>query len=175
MRVMRVKDVDVNVHWTVLVVGAIRLLNAGRKPVLTLVGLVCYLSVLLIHECGHLIAAQRRGSRVLEIRLYPIHGKCLFQRPWSRFDHCVIAWGGVIAGPLVLGHARFEAINTFVRAQIQGCHSERAGRSECDRPRERNPETVCSQNRISKEFWPIIVPGQELCCPSTSRKHPASA
>jgi hypothetical protein len=48
------------------------LLNAGRKPVLTLVGLLCYLSVLLIHECGHLIAAQRRGSHVLEIRLYPI-------------------------------------------------------------------------------------------------------
>ncbi len=31
MRVMRVKGVDVNVHWTVFVVGAIILLNAGRK------------------------------------------------------------------------------------------------------------------------------------------------
>jgi len=101
MRVMRVKGVDVNVHWTVFVVGAIILLNAGRKPVLTLVGLLCYLSVLLIHECGHLIAAQRRGSQVLEIRLYPIHGKCVFETPWSRFDHCVIAWGGVIAQAVV--------------------------------------------------------------------------
>ena len=72
MRVMRVKGVDVNVHWSVFVVGAIILLNAGRKPVLTLVGLLSYLSVLLIRECGHLIAAQRRGSDVHEIRLYPI-------------------------------------------------------------------------------------------------------
>ena len=93
MRVMRVKGVDVNVHWSVFVVGAIILLNAGRKPVLTLVGLLCYLSVLLIHEIGHLIAAQRRGSHVHEIRLYPIHGKCIFQTPWSRFDQCVIALG----------------------------------------------------------------------------------
>jgi len=37
MRVLRVKGVDVNVHWSVFVVGAIMLLNAGRKPVLTLV------------------------------------------------------------------------------------------------------------------------------------------
>jgi hypothetical protein len=37
MRVMRVRGVDVNVHWSVFVVGAIILLNAGRKPVLTLV------------------------------------------------------------------------------------------------------------------------------------------
>ena len=76
MPVMRVRGVDVNVHWSVFVVGAIILLNAGRKPVLTLVGLLCYLSVLLIHECGHLIAAQRRGSRVEEIRLYPISDRC---------------------------------------------------------------------------------------------------
>lgn len=77
MRVMRLKGVKVNVHWTVFVVGAIILLDAGRKPVLTLVGLVCYLSVPLIHECGHLIAAQRHGSRVEEIRLYPIF------HPWK--------------------------------------------------------------------------------------------
>jgi len=131
MRVMRVKGVDVNVHWTVFLVGAIILLNAGRKPVLTLVGLLCYLSVLLIHEIGHLIAAQRRGSQVLEIRLYPIHGKCIFQTPWSRFDHCVIAWGGVIAQaivavPLLLwlfffGYTRFDAVNAVLA--ILGAYS----------------------------------------------------
>jgi len=68
LRVLRVRGVDVNVHWTVFLVGAIILLNASRKPVLTLVGLLCYLSVLLIHEIGHLIAAQQRGSHVHEIR-----------------------------------------------------------------------------------------------------------
>ena len=124
MRVMRVKSVDVNVHWSVLLVSLIILLNAGRKPVVTLIGLAAYLGLLLIHECGHLIAAQRRGSHVLEIRLYAIHGKCIFQTPWSRFDHCVIAWGGVIAQaiiavPLLLwlfffGYTRFAAVNAIL-------------------------------------------------------------
>jgi len=108
----------------VLLVSLIILLNAGRKPVVTLIGLAAYLGLLLIHECGHLIAAQRRGSHVLEIRLYAIHGKCIFQTPWSRFDHCVIAWGGVIAQaiiavPLLLwlfffGYTRFAAVNAIL-------------------------------------------------------------
>jgi hypothetical protein len=115
----------------VFVVGAIILLNAGRKPVLTLVGLLSYLSVLLIHECGYRIVAQRRGSRVEEIRLYPIHGKRLFQMPSSRFDHCVIAWGGVVAQaivalPLLLrlfffGYTRFDAVNAVLA--ILGAYS----------------------------------------------------
>ena len=58
------------------------------------------------------------------IDLYPIHGRCHFDAPWSRFDHCVIAWGGVIAQaaiavPLVLwvavfGYSRFEPINAVL-------------------------------------------------------------
>lgn len=174
MRVMRVKGVDVNVHWTVFVVGAIILLNAGRKPVLTLVGLLCYLSVLLIHECGHLIAAQQRGSKVLEIRLYPIHGKCLFQTPWSRFDHCVIAWGGVIAVPLVLSQTRL-GVDAFVPAQIFRVviPSERDGANATEH--ERGTQTSFVPQWNSKEFWPIIVPVQRaLLCP-TSREYPASA
>ena len=121
---MRIKGVKVYVHWSVFLIILIVLLNAGRKPLLTLVGIVSYLSVLLVHETGHLIAAQWRGSYVEEIRLYPIHGKCIFQTPWSRFDHQVIAWGGVAAQavvgvPLVLwiaflGYTRFEAINAIL-------------------------------------------------------------
>lgn len=123
-RLLRIKGVDVNVHWSVFVIAGIMLLNAGRQPVITLVAVVCYMGLLLLHETGHLIAAQRRGSRVLEIRLYPILGKCMFETPWSRFDHCIIAWGGVLAQfvvavPLVLlsdffGPTRFQAINTVV-------------------------------------------------------------
>jgi len=121
---MRIKGVNVYVHWSVFLIVLLMLLNAGRKPVLTLAGIVSYLSVLLVHETGHLIAARRRGSYVEEIRLYPIHGKCYFQTPWSRFDHQVIAWGGVAAQavigvPLVLwiicfGYTRFDAVNAVL-------------------------------------------------------------
>ena len=123
-RVLRIKGVDVNVHWTVFLVAGIMLLNAGRKPVMTLVALLAYMSLLLIHETGHLIAAQRRWSRVEEIRLYPILGKCIFQVPWSRFDHCIIAWVGVIAQAIVaipllawlyfFGYTRFSAVNAIL-------------------------------------------------------------
>jgi Zn-dependent protease len=119
--VMKIRGADVYVHWTVFAIAGFILLNALSRPVLTLIGLICYLSVLLIHETGHLIAAQRRHSEVLSIKLYPIFGMTFFEAPWSRLDHCVIAWGGVLAQavvaiPLILwvevfGFSRFEPLN----------------------------------------------------------------
>src|SRR5712691_11941081 len=44
---------------------------------------------------------SRLGCRVSSIELYPIFGVTHFETPWSRFDHCVIAWGGVIAQAIV--------------------------------------------------------------------------
>jgi Zn-dependent protease len=123
-RVMRIRGVDVYVHWTVFLVALLILLNAGRKPVMTLTALLSFLTLLLLHECGHMIAAQRLRTHAREIRLYPIFGLCFFNPPWSRFDHCVIAWGGVLAQlvvaiPLVLyttffGFTRFEALNAVL-------------------------------------------------------------
>src|SRR5580704_18476759 len=119
--VMRIRGVDVYVHWTVFLIALLMILGALQRPALTVVGLICYLSVLLIHETGHLIAAHRRGSKVFSIKLYPIFGVTYFEAPWSRLDHCIIAWGGVIAQaaiaiPLILwvevfGFTRFAPLN----------------------------------------------------------------
>jgi len=121
---LRIKGVGVYIHWSVFVIAALMFMGALRRPILTIVGIFCYLSVLLIHECGHMIAAHRMGCRVELIELYPIHGRCCFQQPWSRFDHCVIAWGGVLAQaavalPLVIwlgfvGYTRFDAVNAVL-------------------------------------------------------------
>ena len=115
---------DVFVHWTVFVVVVLMILGTFQQPLLTLIGLGSYLFVLLLHETGHLVAAQRRGSDVLSIKLYPIFGITCFDTPWSRFDHCIIAWGGVIAQavvaiPLVLwvwffGFTPFEPVNAIL-------------------------------------------------------------
>jgi Zn-dependent protease len=123
-RVARIRGVDVRVHWTLLLVSAFILLNAITRPVLSIVGLLSYFGVLLLHETGHLIAAHRRGSHVHEILIYPVHGRCVFDQPWSKFDHCVIAWGGVIAQlvvaiPLifyiaVFGYTTSDAANAFL-------------------------------------------------------------
>ena len=121
MHVGWVRGVELYVHWSVFAIAAVMLVGTLRRPLLTLVGLLSYLSVLLIHECGHMIAAQRRRYKVWSIELYPIFGFCRFEEPWSRLDACAIAWGGVVAQavigiPLVawvvvFGYTRFEPIN----------------------------------------------------------------
>lgn len=99
--VMQIRGVDTYVHWSVFAVAAFILAGVVRQPGLTLLGLLLYLSVLLIHECGHLIAAQRKGCRVQSIQIYPIFGITRFETPWSRVDHCIVAWGGVLAQAIV--------------------------------------------------------------------------
>jgi len=123
-RLFKISGVDVYVHWSVFVIAAIMILGAIRQPAMTIVGMICYLSLLLLHECGHMIAARRHRCQVEYIELYPIHGRCCFQIPWSRLDHCAIAWGGVLAQavvalPLVaylavFGYTRFEAVNAVL-------------------------------------------------------------
>jgi Zn-dependent protease len=118
------RGVDLYIHWTVFAVIALILAGVARRPLLSVVGLTAYLSVLLIHETGHLIAAQRKGCEVISIQLYPFFGFTRFGTPWSRFDHCVIAWAGVIAQAVVaipilvtvelFGYSRFEAVNMLI-------------------------------------------------------------
>jgi Zn-dependent protease len=120
-KIGQVRGVDTYVHWTVFLVAAVILAGVLRRPGLTLLGLTAYWGVLLIHETGHLIAAQRLGCTVFSIELYPIFGVTRFGTPWSRVDHCKIAWAGVLAQavvavPLVawvaaFGYTRFEALN----------------------------------------------------------------
>lgn len=112
---------DLYVHWSVLLIAAIILLGALRQPLIALVGLSAYLSVLLIHECGHLIMAKRLGYDALRIELYPIHGLAYVEMPRSRLDVALVAWGGVMAQAVVgiplaasaaaYGYSRFEAVN----------------------------------------------------------------
>jgi membrane-associated protease RseP (regulator of RpoE activity) len=61
---------------------------------------------------------------VSSIELYPIWGITRFTLPYSRFDHCVIAWGGVaaqavVAAPLIawvelFGYSRFQPVNAML-------------------------------------------------------------
>jgi Zn-dependent protease len=91
----------VALEWSVFVIAAIMLAGAARRPLVTLVGLPCWLGVLLIHESGHLLTARWRGCLVDRIQLYPFFGFTAYEIPWSRLDHCLIAWGGVLAQAVV--------------------------------------------------------------------------
>jgi stage IV sporulation protein FB len=117
----RIDRVDVFIHWSVFAIAIVMLIGVLSRPLTTLIGIACWIGVMLLHECGHMFAAKRRGSDVHAIELYPIFALTRYQTPWSRFDHAVIAWGGVlaqgvIAVPVVLwikfvGYTPFEAAN----------------------------------------------------------------
>ncbi len=120
----RINRVDIFVHWSVFAVAAFMLFGVLEKPVTTLIGIACWMGILLLHECGHMVAAQRLRSHVYEIELYPIFAITRFDQPWSRFDHAVIAWGGVIAQGIIavpmllwikfLGYTPFNAMNEIL-------------------------------------------------------------
>ena len=122
--IMQINGVRVYAYWSVLVIGTLILFGAIERPAETIAAWSAYCGVILIHECGHMIAAQRRGYEVLAIELYPIHGFVRFQAPWSGYDEALIAWGGVaaqeaVALPLVtfvsiFGFTRFDALNVTV-------------------------------------------------------------
>ena len=124
MNVMQIRGVDTYFHWSVLVVAALILAGVASRPWLTVIGLLCYLGIFLIHETGHAVMAQRRGSQVLSIQIYPIFAITKFQTPWSRLDHCLIAWGGVVAQAIVFvplfvwvtisGYSRFDVVNMII-------------------------------------------------------------
>jgi Zn-dependent protease len=124
VEVMEIRGVKVRVHWSVLLIGGIILASAFSEPALAFTVLGSYYAMILVHECGHMIAAQHRGCAVWSIELYPIWGITHFSEPYSRFDHCIIAWAGVVAqaivaAPLVIffeffGSTRFQPVNAAV-------------------------------------------------------------
>ena len=118
----QVREVDVYVHWTVFLILAL-LLFARPSPT-TFVGAFAYLSLLVIHEAGHVTVARMKGYQAFSIALYPVFGLASLERPDSRFDRAVIAWGGVAAQILVaipvmayvfmVGYTRFPAVNAVL-------------------------------------------------------------
>ena len=67
--IMGINTVRVYAHWSVLVIGTLILLSAIEWPVETIAAWSAYFGVILIHECGHMIAAQRKRCEVRSARL----------------------------------------------------------------------------------------------------------
>lgn len=98
---MEIRGVKVYAHWSVVLIGTVILLGAVEEPWLSFVVLLSYYGVILIHECGHMIAAQRKGCAVWSIELYPVWGITRFDEPYFSRDYCIIAWSGVLAQALI--------------------------------------------------------------------------
>jgi hypothetical protein len=63
---------EVYAHWSVFAISIFILLSAIKQPMISLIGLLCYGGVILLHETGLLIAAQRLGCQVFSVKIYPI-------------------------------------------------------------------------------------------------------
>jgi Zn-dependent protease len=121
VELLEIRYVKVYVHWSVIAISGLFLIGALERPWELLVALFSYYGVILLHECGHMVAAQRKGYRVHWIKLYPILGLVSFEQPYSRYDHAVIAWAGIVAQSLVgipivlwlsiFGYSKFDALN----------------------------------------------------------------
>ncbi|HEY2168989.1 MAG TPA: hypothetical protein VGJ30_05145 [Candidatus Angelobacter sp.] len=122
--IFRLRGVDVYFHWTVFLIAGLMVYATRRQPWVTLAAGASWLGLIFLHEYGHAIAARHRRARVLSIELYPICCFCRYETPWSRFYHCVIAWGGIIAQlgvavPILLwvsvfGYSRFAPVNAVL-------------------------------------------------------------
>jgi len=81
-------------------------------------------SVLLVHELGHALLVRQFGYEVERISIYPIHGLCHYDEPYSEYEDSVIAWGGVLAQLLLFipasaflfffGNTPFGSVNVLL-------------------------------------------------------------
>lgn len=121
IEIMAIGRVKVFAHLSVLFIAALILALGWRYPLISLAKMTSYFAIILVHEIGHMVVAQSKRCHVSSIELYPLWGLTNFSEPYSRLDHCFIAWGGVIAqamvaAPLIawvefFGYTRSEPVN----------------------------------------------------------------
>src|SRR5262249_2674667 len=121
IRLLTVRGIDIRVHVTFLLILIFAILQfsvfAGQGVAGALFGMIVtllLLTIVVLHELGHAVAAQHYGVPVTQIVLLPIGGVAQLERiPEKPIQELVIA----IAGPLVnvgiaiilyLGHLAFE-------------------------------------------------------------------
>ncbi len=97
----RVKRIPIYYHWSAVLMSAVFLLATPLFG-LPLLFIVIGLFVLsLVHELGHAFLAVRLGYGVKRIDIFPVHGLCYYDSPYSAYEDAIIAWGGVV-GQLIL-------------------------------------------------------------------------
>jgi len=123
----KVGGVPVYIHWTLVLGCAVLVapsLESMQHAAPAFAALAAYFAAMVLHEWGHVFLARRRGSLVYGIELYPFVGLTRLERPRTRVDQCVIAWGGVLfqgavgipvlVWILVVGYTPLDVANAFM-------------------------------------------------------------
>lgn len=96
-RVLNVNGLPVYFHWSAVLLFAVFVAASpffGFPIVFIALGLF---SIMLAHELGHAYLVKHLGYRVYRIRIFPVHGLCLYEETDSPYEDYIIAWGGVLA------------------------------------------------------------------------------
>jgi len=112
-RRLRAFRAPIFVHWSVLAATGVLVTLSFDTVVHAITAVVCYLSIIVIHELGHAWMARRRHYPVFSIHIAMFHGRCTYEAAEYEWDDVAIAWGGVLAQLAV-------AIPMFVLAAALG-------------------------------------------------------
>lgn len=85
------------VHWSAFLVAVALGTLSLKSPIYAALAIVCYFTVIAIHELGHAWVARRLGYDVLAIRIGLIHGQCVHEATETEWEAVLVAWGGVAA------------------------------------------------------------------------------
>jgi Zn-dependent protease len=104
---IRSTHISLYAHWTVLLAALVFVAGAIQSPAYAAVALGSLIVLVIGHEAGHALIANRLGYDVEAIRFSLVHGACEFEAPDTEWDAVLIAWGGVamqvaIAIPVLL-------------------------------------------------------------------------
>jgi len=88
---------QLHLHWSAILLAGILIGAFGRNRLEGLLMAACYFGILVLHEAGHAYEARRQRLRPRNVHIGILHGQCDFEMPYSRQDHVILAWAGVLA------------------------------------------------------------------------------
>lgn len=97
VRLGRIADIDIFVHWTLIALSAFFLYQFWDDPKLGFLLLMGAWTSILLHELGHCWGARRVGGEAHEVILWPLGGLAMVRaplEPWPQFFT-------TLTGPLV--------------------------------------------------------------------------
>ena len=96
-RLFHAGGVPVDFHWSAIVMLGLFLAGVPILGIPLLFIALGLFAIMLVHEFGHGFLVKRLGYKVHRIQIFPIHGLCLYEAPYSPYEDSLIAWGGVLA------------------------------------------------------------------------------
>ncbi len=121
-RIARIAGIDLNIHFTFLLMLPLVAMLFGGGPAGALFGtlmVVLLFGSVLLHELGHALTARALGIPVREIQLLPIGGVAVLGRPVVDPGHeLLIAIMGPVVNVIIIIGLTFLAIATGVASRL---------------------------------------------------------